>query len=152
MATPPRPLGQRFSHVYIERGPPLEDSPRVRRRIAAMIANNPDLTELSPLLPRELGVDVVWAGYGTNWPDTLARLAVRDFLDLITLAFRLLLQKRQTGLRDARAPERWVAEVRRVFNEQNFAYSPREPDVPAAGKLPLIEGCRSLDRADGVWR
>ncbi len=124
----------------------------MRRRIAAMIANNPDLTELSPLLPRELGVDVVWAGYGTNWPDTLARLAVRDFLDLITLAFRLLLQKRQTGLRDARAPERWVAEVRRVFNEQNFAYSPREPDVPAAGKLPLIEGCRSLDRADGVWR
>ncbi len=94
MATPPRPLGQRFSHVYIERGLPPRIVRCVRRRIAAMIANNPDLTELSPLLPRELGVDVVWAGYGTNWPDTLARLAVRDFLDLITLAFLLAFTKK----------------------------------------------------------
>ena len=123
MATPPRPLGQRFTHVYIERGPPLEDSPRVRRRIAALIDSIRDLEELATSVPRELGVEMIWSGYGPNWPDFLARLGIRDFLDLITLAFRELQRKKRTGLREIRAPEQWIAEVRRVFTEQNFAYT-----------------------------
>ena len=31
------PRGQRFSHVYVARGEPTQDSPRMRRRIASLI-------------------------------------------------------------------------------------------------------------------
>jgi hypothetical protein len=127
MARPPaelRPLGQRFSHAYIERGAPIEDSPRVRRRIAAVIDETRDFEgHLAQEVPRELGVNMVWGAYGPNWPEFLSRIAHSDFLDLITLAYRLLLRKRRGGLRNMDAAPHWVIEVRRIFEEQNFAYT-----------------------------
>jgi len=95
----------------------------VRRRIAAIIDQTVDLAELPQVVPRELGVDMIWGHLGADWRALTERLALRDFLDLITLTFRELVRKKRTGMRDPNADERWIAEVGRVFKEENFAYS-----------------------------
>ncbi len=33
------PFGQRFSHVYLERGAAIDDSPRLRRPLAAYLSD-----------------------------------------------------------------------------------------------------------------
>jgi hypothetical protein len=123
--TPPseRPIGQRFTHVYVDRGKPLEDSPRVRRRMAAVIDATPDLDDLSALVPRALGLDLVWSGFGAHWSAFLRDISVPDLLDLVTLAFRHLTSKKRTGLRIASAPANWIMEVQHIFEEENFGYT-----------------------------
>jgi hypothetical protein len=117
------PEGQRFTHVYAERGKPVDDSPRVRRRIAAVISGMRDARELPTLVPRELGLDLVWAAYGPNWPAFLGQVEVADLLDLITVAYRYLTVQKSGPMHDPSANERWLAEVRRIFEEENFGYT-----------------------------
>src|SRR5262249_34453913 len=120
---PSRPEGQRFSRVYVDRGKPVDDSRRVRRQVAAVIHEMPDLNELPSIVPRELGLDLVWSGVGPDWPAFFNRIEVADFLDLITITYRYLTDKRRGGMRDLSANERWVAQVRRIFEAENFGYS-----------------------------
>jgi hypothetical protein len=122
------PEGQRFSHVYLDRGKPVDDSPRVRRRVAAIISDIPDLAELPSLILRELGLDIGWTSGGPNWPAFLKQIEVSDLLDLITVTYRFLTVKKRMAMRDPRANERWVAQIFRIFEEENFGYT-----VDAAG-------------------
>jgi hypothetical protein len=115
--------GERFSQVYLNRGKPTEDSPRVRRRIAALIDVIQDLDDLGAVVPRELGLEMRWTGLGPNWPAFLNGADLRDLLDLITLAYRNLENKKSTGLRRMNAPAQWIDEVRRIFEEENFGYT-----------------------------
>ena len=123
MPPPSRPIGQRFTRVYLDRGKPLEDSPRVRRRLAAVIDATPDLEDLSALVPRALGLDLVWSGFGADWSAFLRDIALPDLLDLVTLAFRYLEGKKRTGLRVASAPTNWIMEVQHIFEDENFGYT-----------------------------
>jgi hypothetical protein len=125
MARAPRevPIGARFSHVYLERGAPVEDSQRVRRRVAALIDTIRDLEGFAGTVPGELGVDIIWSGMGPDWAHTLNRFSIRDFLDLVTVASRYLASKRRTGMFDTRAADLWIGTVRRIFEEENFGYT-----------------------------
>lgn len=91
--------GERFSHVYLERGQPLEDSPRVRSRVAALIGMiDRDFDELASVLPIEMGLDVPWNG-AYRWEQFTAKIELRDFLDFITVSFRELVRRqRRSGL------------------------------------------------------
>jgi hypothetical protein len=92
------PIGQRFSHVYIQRGEPAQDSTRMRRRIAALIATFPDLGDFRSVVPRELGVHVPYAGLGDlDWPAFLRECALKDVLDVVTVAYRHLAR---TGVKE----------------------------------------------------
>ena len=50
-------MGQRFSHVYSRPTQPLQDSQRVRRRVAPLIGSMRDLEGLSEDVIGELGVE-----------------------------------------------------------------------------------------------
>jgi hypothetical protein len=114
------PRGHRFSHVYLDRGEPAQDSDRMRRRLAALVEELPDLKDnLAPVVPRELGVDVPW---GPNWKEFFRECNLKDVLDAITIAHRLLLSKRASGTRQPSAPDRWLREVQRIFREENVHY------------------------------
>jgi fructosamine-3-kinase len=67
--TDPKPQGKRFSHVYLDRGKPDNDSPTMRRRLAALIPSLADLKDFGAELPRELGVDVPSSQWGYYWTD-----------------------------------------------------------------------------------
>jgi hypothetical protein len=57
--------GARFSHVYIDRGAPTQDSVRMRRRIGSQVWEfKPLADELRPQLQRELGMYVPTQQHG----------------------------------------------------------------------------------------
>ncbi len=78
------PIGERFSHVYVQRGEPTQDSPRMRRRLAELLKDFPDLDDFGETLPRKLGIDPRRRGY-VNWPEFCAECELQDLLDTITL-------------------------------------------------------------------
>src|SRR5262249_52367391 len=60
------PQGQRFSHVYINRGEPVQDSSRMRRRLASLIQNY----NCAEHVERELGIPGPWTS-GRSWYECL---------------------------------------------------------------------------------
>jgi hypothetical protein len=86
------PQGARFSRVYLDRGEPTPDSKRMRRRLAGLVDEFPELRSLSPVVARELGIDVPWGprGPNPNWAKFLEQCDLRDVLDFVTVAFRHL--------------------------------------------------------------
>jgi hypothetical protein len=44
------PIGERFSHVYVQRGEPTQDSPRMHRRLAELLKDFPDLDDFGETL------------------------------------------------------------------------------------------------------
>jgi hypothetical protein len=121
MTSQPTP-GTRFSDAYLERGKPAADSARMRHRLASLLLNTPDLEAIGPVVGRELGVRVPVSPWGYDWPGFFAECELRDVLDFVTVAWRYLHGKLRTGIRDTRAPAKWVAEVQRIFVEENVSY------------------------------
>ena len=66
------PLGQRFSLVYGDRGTPTQDSKRMRRRLAELVAKQ-NLGDLGNRVQSELGVDMIWGFESANWRAFLER-------------------------------------------------------------------------------
>ncbi|WGD51222.1 hypothetical protein QA641_37995 [Bradyrhizobium sp. CB1650] len=100
-----KPIGQRFSHVYLRKDDLLQDSQRARRRIAAWLgecedARSKERSDLGNFLVAELGVDVVYQ-YGYDWKATLEKFSIVDFLDTVSLIYRYLTQQRCQRLGDA---------------------------------------------------
>jgi hypothetical protein len=124
MASHDPPPGQRFSHVYLERGEPRQESKRMRLRLAALIVSFQDLHhEFGLAVTRELGIPVTYTGYGVyDWRGLLEECETRDVLDLITIAYRVLEGKTRTGIKDIKAPSRWVTESARILSEENLHY------------------------------
>jgi hypothetical protein len=116
------PIGQRFSHVYIQRGEPAQDSPRMRRRLAALIDTFPDLETFRQVVPRELGIDVGWRGAVPDWVAFFRDCAPQDVLDIVTVAYRYLDAKRRTRMKQHDPWDRWRGEVQRIFEEENVHY------------------------------
>jgi hypothetical protein len=117
-----RPIGQRFSHVYLQSDKLLQDSERARKRIAALINSLKDGDDLAGYLISEMGVDIVWGMAGTDWSGTVLRFAQRDVLDLITVVFRFLTMKKRTPMREPDANVRWLRECGRILGEENLTY------------------------------
>jgi hypothetical protein len=119
MSTDQPPQGQRFSHLYIERGDPTQDSQRMRRRIAVAIRDNGVFEHLDKKVEHELGVHVPAHGL---WVKFLAECDLRDVLDLVTVAFNYLVGLYRIGGVQQEAPGRWLAEIERIFAEENVHY------------------------------
>jgi hypothetical protein len=120
--TPERPLGQRFSHVYLRRADLLQDSPKARRRIAALLSamdNDHLLDGISGLVTREIGVDLVFGYDCINWPKSVRALDRAELLDLITIVFGRLTVGRYADPHNA---GRFVREVNRIFDEESLHY------------------------------
>ncbi len=110
------PTGERFSHVYIPRGTPTQDSERFRRRIAAYFFQNcaSAADECFTFINIELGVDLA---YASSYRLSIARFfqsgQLRDVLDAITLVWRVLIGS---------SADRWRSFVQRVLEEENVGY------------------------------
>jgi hypothetical protein len=97
MIDPPLPTGQSFSHGYIQRGEPTHDSPRMRRRLAALVETFPDLSGIQVVVPQKLGVDGPIGMGGVAWRQFFVDCMLSDVLDFVTVAYRYLYGKRTTG-------------------------------------------------------
>ena len=96
------PKGERFSHVYLQRGTPTDDSKRMRRRIGHQIYEIPHLAGLLVNeVEKELGIPVP---YPSHWANFLETIELRDFLDLVTVASNLLRNKRSFDCLESYAP------------------------------------------------
>lgn len=115
------PQGQRFSHLYLDRREPTQDSARMRRRIAASIRSG-TFDNLGPLAEQELGVDIPWHGSHRDWVSFLAKCDLRDALDLVTITFRYLFALQHIGGVHKDAPARWLSEIGRILAEENVHY------------------------------
>jgi hypothetical protein len=108
------PQGMRFSHVYLERGEPTADSERMRHWIGASISDFRILSEaLNTEIQRRMGIDVD----NVRWSTFLKKIALRDVLDLVTVAYGLL--ARTNYVSDAR---KWLVTVQEIFKDENVAY------------------------------
>src|SRR5262249_35712258 len=126
--TKPKPVGQRFSHVYLRKDDLLQDSKRARRRIAAWLgecsdAATKETSDLGNFLVAELGVDLVYQ-YGWDWKATFEKFGTADFLDTLTLTYKYFTQKRSssTGMRDPSSNTKFLAACRRIFEEESLSY------------------------------
>ncbi|ODS03784.1 hypothetical protein AUC71_07710 [Methyloceanibacter marginalis] len=119
----PTTSGQRFSELYIERGAPERDSARMRRRLAALVSDHDYLGDLRSELQHSLGIDGPSGNYGYQWVEFYKQAALRDVLDSITVAWRLLARNVQSGsLWDRSAPGRWVKDIGQILREENLPY------------------------------
>jgi hypothetical protein len=105
------PEGQRFSHVYIDRGEPVADSDRMRVRMRTLLFSIEKLYQ-SNLLARELGVDYA------HWSDFFPKAPLKDVLDLVTVSRRYL----REGTQSSYSADIWLNGVQRIFSEENVHY------------------------------
>ena len=117
LASPPSkqlPQGERFSLVHLERGEPTHDSERMRHRIGASINDFRILHEgLGTEIQRRIGIDLD----NVRWTTFLKKIALRDVLDLVTVAYGLL--ARTNYVTDAR---KWLVTVQQILIEENVTY------------------------------
>ena len=114
------PRGERFSQVYLERGEPTEDSPRMRRRLAALTESVSlrENHELAQFATQQLGVDIPTIGTGwRSFPNFLRDCDLRDALDLVTVAFRYFY------IRDRTVAGNIVRGASAIFREENLHYT-----------------------------
>ncbi len=131
---PSLPVGQRFSLTYLERGAPLRDSVRMRRRLeqrfVAMAGDWQDQSRFGRHWAQETGAAVPRSQNGATYYPALMfeQGELRDILDVVTVFYthlrKLVEATRQFGPRVAPDddPEVWKAFVTRVFTEENLGY------------------------------
>jgi hypothetical protein len=115
-------LGYRYSHQYIDRGKPTQDSERMRRRLAAVMHEIIDLKDFGGDVPMHLGVDVPTTYAGYNWIGFLRICELQDLLDLVTLVYRFLNLKKGRGMFNPSASKLWCTQVNVIFVEENIHY------------------------------
>lgn len=81
------PTGQLFSQIYLRRPDLLQDSVRMRNRLAMLYASY-NLDDLGSLIEKELGIQLGGYEYDYQWPAIMKKLELRDVLDSITLRYR----------------------------------------------------------------
>lgn len=135
MAQGQRPQGQRYTHVYVDRGRPETDSATMRRRLAAAISGKKDLNDFGDVVPKELGVDVPWGSMGHDWVEFFRDSSISVVLDTITVAHHHLVARVRSGMYDPGASEKLRKEVERIFAEENVGYQ----IDPQGGIHPLVD-------------
>jgi hypothetical protein len=77
------PEGQRFSHVYLDRGEPTDVTDRVRVRLRSLVVSIRDL-RTSTVVEDKLGINF------SNWQHFFDTAKNHDVLDLVTVAYQFL--------------------------------------------------------------
>jgi hypothetical protein len=116
------PIGQRFSHVYVQRGEPVQDSAKMRRRIASLIDGTDRLGGFAEFAERELGIATPWSS-NSGWKSHLEKWALQDVLDLVTVATRYLAIQEVADRFRRDTAARWIAGVSRILAEENVHYA-----------------------------
>lgn len=144
---PDTETGKRYSHLYINRGDPNNDSPKARYRIG-LLADSVFPSEtpsqnlrgynskkrLTDLIQREIGVQfrTYKNGHGfESWTLFFNKLDITDFLDAITI----IISPEYTGMMSDEKRFRFRDGTIRIFKEENLAF--RIDDQ--GGVHPLID-------------
>ena len=106
------PEGQRFSHVYLDRGEPTADSDRMRIRLRSLVGSFDSLRQ-SGVIQSELGLDFL------TWSDFFKKAETRDLLCLVTVGYRFLARQSYVGDTQSR---NWLRGVQKIFAEENVHY------------------------------
>lgn len=134
------PTGERFSQIYLDRGPPARDSDRFRRRLAqqfdSLVGGYEKASEFGKFLVSRAGMAVRQSAAGTYYPkEVFLSGEVRDMLDAITLfherlarphAAKLHVQQLVSRRRFAEPstphPRLWLDFVAAAMREENVGY------------------------------
>lgn len=117
-----KPIGQRFSQIYLRPPELLPDSERARRRIGHLIAEYMDKDSFGVVLARKLGIPVPHNySYSSSWPGIIAKMELRDFLDSITVLYGSLQNKFQAE-KSRILRGRFLQGAREIFREENVGY------------------------------
>jgi hypothetical protein len=112
-------IGRRFSELYIERGAPLPDSPRFRRRLAAYFRGfGIEDERMAAVIKQDLGVEVPRRGIYRDMDRFFEQAEPRDVLDSVTSVYGFLIANHQVGPSSV-----WVRTVRQVLAEENMGYT-----------------------------
>lgn len=105
--------GRRFSHNYLARGEPTQDSARARYRVLRVFTGQGYDTSIgAAAVERELGIKVPYGYSGRDWERFITCCELRDFLDLITVVAEHV----------SNALGEWIKPVRTIFFEENLRY------------------------------
>lgn len=112
------PLGQRFTQVYRPRGDATADSPRMRRRIAAALAEYGG--DFERHAEKELGIAT--ANYPIHpWSAVLATWSLDDLLNVVTVY--IVYRRDLTGQNSKMAVlKTQVDSFNRIFEQENVSY------------------------------
>jgi hypothetical protein len=117
-----KPIGQRFSHVYMQQPELLSDSSRLRRRLAALYVAQEDLIRLRDAIVAELGLEQnVYLQFGPHWQPFLDKIELRDLLDSVTIRYQTIVD--HYGKPDQPRRNAFVQSVQRIFREEHARYS-----------------------------
>jgi hypothetical protein len=106
------PEGQRFDHVYVQRGEPTEDSGRMRVRMRDLAVSLSPLRQ-STIVQGELGLEFV------SWRNFFETAKPADILAFVTVAHRYLSRLPHVGDLHSKA---WLQGVERIFAEENVRF------------------------------
>lgn len=116
-----RPVGVRFSQLYLERGLPARDSARLRVRVDAYFYAE-DISDIiknfAGIIQQELGVRVPSGSWGYLYHEFFTNSVLHDFLDSITLVWWGLSSRGHTN-----KASNWLTFVQRAMREENVGYS-----------------------------
>lgn len=110
-----RPQGQKFSQIYREKGEPVDDSMKFRRRLAYAIHGEEDV-DLIDHVRRETGLKIYTDFSPDQWISVIASLDMDQVLDLITIVSSHLFYESST---DARS---FIQFVSRAMAEENLQF------------------------------
>jgi hypothetical protein len=113
------PLGKRFADVYVQRGKPTSDSPRMRRRAAAFLVDYGDKFE--KYAEEELGVDTPWSTR-KNWATCLEELPIEDVLNVVTVLCQYVSGLFPTGPQRAAGCKAIASRFNQIFEQENLSY------------------------------
>lgn len=117
------PEGQLFTHVYCDRGIPINDSETFRRRIGRFCQ---DLTwdynyEFGKYLIKETGLKFPYGNF-YKIEDFFVSVELKYMLNAITLVWRFLDHDHEDSLYTQDLAEDWKLFVKRTLNEENLGY------------------------------
>jgi hypothetical protein len=115
------PIGKRFSHLYLERGPLTRDSERFRRRLGAYFEQHlwEQRSEIILALRSELGVEVPAGAKELSVGEFFKQVSISDVMDAVTIISDCLATPQN---RAHRRDAQWRDFVSRAISEENLGY------------------------------
>ena len=118
------PKGQRFDLVYCERGDPVKDSPAMRERISVVfellsgtLTRKDSSYYIGRIVHKELGVKFRREGYNGYYYD-FEQLFGNEDIGVLLASLTIIWRAMPKG----KHSEAWVAEIERIFREENTCY------------------------------
>lgn len=152
-----RVAGERFSHIYIDRGEPGKDSKRARYRLSKLAErecsslrhikygnSTNHANAVQNLIERELGIAFKTRAKNGRaypiWEWFFERIELTDLLDTITLIANYFNARYK---HDAKG---FIDEVRRIFQEENLAYEIDD----SGGVRPMVDSAFHAARQSAI--